>query len=652
VDLTSAKSRDSFIKALKKRELEVPDKALLALDEAIRRSQNGQPNGPSVPPEMAQNSLEAAAGGPASTASANPGPYRVEEGRICREKPTPFGPIVEPLCNFTATVTEEILLDDGQETTRAFLIDGRVDTGEPLPPVRVPAAKFSGMAWVTENWGVRAVVRAGQATKDFLREAIQRLSPEAPRRQIFTHTGWREVNGVWVYLMANGAVGHDGFEVDLGPELARYRLPREAEDPVGAMRASLRLLSIAPLTITVPLWAATFRAPLASALPVDHSLWMEGQTGSLKSTLAGLFLSHFGDFDRVRLPGAWSSTANQLERRAFILKDMLFVIDDYAPGALDARELETKAARLLRSQGNLSGRGRLRSDLSDRPAFPPRGLILSTGEQHPPGQSLLARTLLMNLEREEVNLVALAEAQRAAGLLSHSMAGYIAWLGPQMATMPELLRETFEGARMRATAQGEHLRVPEVLAHLWIGLHCGLTYAEEIGACSHAEAEDLRAWGWEALLTLGRAQGQLVEEEQPVRRFLKVLLTLVMQRRVVLLHRNQMGGATGGEPPFIGWYDGEGIYLLSEATFAAISRFCRESGEPFAVRQDRLKRNLAEQGVSVCDPGRLTAMVRVGGCGANPRRVLQLGRSAVEAILGEEFDVPFPVSTVSTVSGP
>jgi hypothetical protein len=93
----------------------------------------------------------------------------------------------------------------------------------------------------------------------------------------------------------------------------------------------------------------------------------------MKSTLAALFQSHFGDFDRIYLPGAWSSTANQLERRAFLLKDSLFVIDDYAPSALDHRELETKASRLLRSQGNISGRGRLRSDLTERPRIPTAG---------------------------------------------------------------------------------------------------------------------------------------------------------------------------------------------------------------------------------------------------------------------------------------
>ncbi|MCH8054993.1 MAG: hypothetical protein IH857_02415 [Deltaproteobacteria bacterium] len=562
------------------------------------------------------------------------GPYRIENGCIVRMKHIKDELIAEPLCNFNVRVTEETILDDGVETTRAFVIEGQLDSGETLSPARIPASRFNGMNWVTDTWGLRAVVRAGSATRDYLREAIQRLSPNARHRQVFKHTGWREIKGQWIYLTTNGAVGKDDFEVDLGSEMSRYCLPREIDDPVDAMRISLQLLDIAPLVITAPIWASVFRAPLASAYPVDLTLWLEGLTGSLKSTLAALFLCHFGDFDRTHLPGAWSSTANQLEYRAFTLKDVLFVIDDYAPTALDNREMQTKSARLLRSQGNLSGRGRLRSDLSERPAFIPRGLILSTGEQHPPGQSLLARTLLIELERDRVNMDALTKFQGLAYRLPHAMAGYISWLAPQMTEMPSLLRETFEGVRARATSSGNHLRIPEALAHLWLGLHCGLTYAIEIGACSTDEAEDLREKCWDALLRLGANQGQLVEEEQPLRRFLRVLITIITQHRAVLLPKDDGGNEIPNGVDFLGWIDDERLYLIPEAAFRTAMRFCQETGEPLATRQERLKRDLAKEGISECDERRYTAATWIGG---KTRRVLKLKIAMIEELLGEEF---------------
>jgi hypothetical protein len=445
--------------------------------------------------------------------------------------------VIDPLCNFVARVTEELVLDDGAETTRAFMLEGQLDNGLRLPPIRVPASKFSGMTWVTEGWGLRAVIRAGMGTRDYLREAIQTLSPVAVCRHIFTHTGWRTIGDRWVYLTATGAVGAAGYEVDLGPELARYALPLRPEDPVAAMRASADLLrgGIAPLTVMAPLWAAIYRAPTAALLPVDVSVWVEGATGSLKSTLAALALAHYGPFDRLHLPGAWTSTANQLERRAFLLKDAPFVIDDYAPSGLDSRELELKAARLLRAAGNGAGRGRLRADLSERPSYPPRGIIIATGEQHPPGQSVLARTLVVELDRASIDLGALSAAQAMAPQFPHAMAGYLAWLAPQMPTLGPSLVERFAAARNRATSGQGHLRVPEAIAHLYLGIDLGLAYATSIGACSIHDADDLRDQCWHTLLETSAAQGTLIASQRPSHRFLSVLLTLLNQGQGILL---------------------------------------------------------------------------------------------------------------------
>ena len=409
-------------------------------------------------------------------------PYVVEAGQICRMRQTKnrqgetIDEYAEVLCNFDARIKEEIILDDGSDATRAFVIDGRLDYGASLHSVRIPASRFNGMTWVTDSWGSRAVVRAGNGTKDYLREAIQRLSPEAQMRQIFTHTGWRKIGDKWIYL-SGSTPGNNEFEVDLGIELARYKIPAMADDAQAAMRLSLEVLKIAPLKITAPLWSACFRAPLCAAYPQDLSIWLEGRTGSMKSTLAALFLNHFGNFDRVTLPGNWESTSNQLERRAFLLKDAVFVIDEFVPTGLNRREMETKASRIIRGQGNLSGRNRLKSDLTERPAFYPRGIIIATGEEHPPGQSLLARTIVLELGREDVDVELLTKLQRQAGTFAHAMAGYTQWLAPQMDHLPVLLREAFSAARARATSGEEHLRIPEAAAHLWLGLHAGLTYA-------------------------------------------------------------------------------------------------------------------------------------------------------------------------------
>ena len=66
-----------------------------------------------------------------------------------------------PLANFTASIVEDGIRDDGEESAREFTITGRLSDGQPLPKVRIQSKLFPQMNWVTNEWGVRPVVRAG-----------------------------------------------------------------------------------------------------------------------------------------------------------------------------------------------------------------------------------------------------------------------------------------------------------------------------------------------------------------------------------------------------------------------------------------------------------------------------------------------------------
>jgi hypothetical protein len=561
------------------------------------------------------------------------GPYRIVNGATCWVKRTDAGDVNVPLCNFSAKILSEQIHDDGVEETRHLVIEGSHASKKPFPIARVPASSFGSMNWPLAQFGVDAVISAGPASKDRLREAIQLRSEDAVRERIYVHTGWREIDGHQVFLTASGALGSTApMSVNLSPELMRYQLPLTPEDPVAVMRTSLALLKIARRSITVPLWAGMFCAPLASVFPLDLSIWYEGPSGSLKSAMTGLFLSHYGAFDYIHLPGSWVSSANYLERRAFILKDVVFAIADYAPGGtggLSSKELEMKASRVLRSQGNLSGRGRLRSDLSDRPTFVPRGLILGTGEQRPLGESVVARMVIIEARKEEVPniLLLLSSAQKTADRLPHAMAGYLLWLAPQLKELPALLKKNFEVTRTRLIQDYAHLRIPGALSHLWLGLALALSYAEDIRACTASEAKDLRAESWEALIEVGKGQSQAVEEERPLRRFAEVLSSLLAQRRVTLLPKNEPE-ANPGQGEFLGWFDTDFLYLIPEPTYKAVNEFCRNAGEFFPVRQNRLYADLREEGISTTDPGRSTTTVCIDGT----KRVLQLDIKKLEKL--------------------
>src|ERR1035437_988943 len=365
---------------------------------------------------LATIELRAAPGGDGPAGS----PYRETLAGLVWERPTVNGTVATPLTNFRARIVTQVVEDDGAEQRRLFEIEGVLGTR--TAPFGLAASAFSVMNWPTEQLGANAVTYAGIGVRDHARVAIQLLSGEVPERTVYAHTGWREIDREWVYLHAGGAIGplgsvRAGVETRLEGALARYVLP---DPPTGvelrtAVRASLRLLEVAPDRVSVPLLAATYRATLGAT---DFSIHLAGPTGTFKTELAALVQQHFGAaMDSRNLPGSWSSTANLLEAVAFTAKDAVFVVADFAPtgSAGDVLRLHRDADRLLRAQGNSSGRGRMRADTTLRPPKPPRGLVLSTGEDVPRGQSLRARVLVLEVGPGDVNekLLSLCQADAA-----------------------------------------------------------------------------------------------------------------------------------------------------------------------------------------------------------------------------------------------
>ena len=137
-----------------------------------------------------------------------------------------------------------------------------------------------------------------------------------------------------------------------------------------------------------------------------------------------------------------------------------------------------------------------------------------------------------------------------------------------------------------------------------------------------------------------------VEDERPTRRFLGVLHTLLTQKRIVVLPRNEPGDPPSGDIPFVGWYDTDFLYLIPDAVYQGVARFCREAGEEFPVRRERIMRDLKQEKLTLADSGRHTTTIKIGD---KTRRVLSLSRCASEELLGEQL--PLPITEVTSITG-
>ena len=338
--------------------------------------------------------------------------YVVADGCYCR-----CGSDPSPLSNFTAEIIEELTCDDGVEQARHFVIEGRLPDGRQLPRIRVMAADFEAMDWVIANWGCQAIITAGRGMKDHVRAAIQHFSSDVSRRIVRTHTGWCTMDGQWIYRHAGGAIGAagclDGIETCLPTQLEKYELPvpPEGDELARSIHASLQFLSVGSDIVTVPILCAVYRSVLGDT---DFSLHLVGQSGVFKSEIAALAQQHFGAMmTRANLPASWMSTGNSLGEIAFHAKDALLAIDDFYPTGTqsDIQRYHREADRILRAQGNRAGRHRLTPGAELRSSKPPRGLILSTGEEVPRGPSLQSRMDVLEVSPGAILIERLTAAQ-------------------------------------------------------------------------------------------------------------------------------------------------------------------------------------------------------------------------------------------------
>jgi hypothetical protein len=588
------------------------------------------------------------------------GCYRVSAGRLVRDHLTKDGPVEVPLTNWSGHIVEQTVHDDGAERRLTFAVEGALADGTPLPRVEVAADRFPWMRWPVEVWGTRAVVLAGAATADHVRAALQLLSGDVPRRTVYGHAGWRQIGDAWLYLHGGGAIGPDGpatgIEVALPEPLAGFALPAppSGERLVVAIRASLALLDgLVADRLSFPLLGATYRAALGEAPGhVDFSLYLAGPHGAGKSELAALAQQHFGAaLDARHLPGSWASTANSLEALAFAAKDGLLVVDDYAPrgGSGDRQRLERDADRLLRAQGNRAGRGRMRADGTLRPPKPPRGLILSTGEDVPPGQSLRGRMLVLEVSPGDLPLARLTPHQRAAadGVYADGLAGFVAWLAPRYGELFLRLPGRRAELRDRALAGAASSRTPGIVADLALGLELFLDFALAAGALTAAERDALAKRGWQALQDAAGAHGKYVEAAEPTGHFLRLLAGALASGRAHLAGPD--GGppenpgawgwrAQGGLDPRwepqgrrIGWLDGPDDLLLEpEAAYAEAQELARHQGESLPVSSRTLWKRLRERNLlATWDERRQRNTVRRSLEGTKDRDVLHLRPGAL-----------------------
>jgi hypothetical protein len=530
------------------------------------------------------------------------------------------------LTNFDARIMQEVERDDGARVERRFVVGLTLEDGTNLGTAALEPREFLTTRWPTEKFGAAVRVAPDPNSMREVADAVQALS-EPERVKIFERTGWVEVDGVPLFLMPERG-GPASPLVELTAGLGRYSFPRGAVDLAAAFNVVQRLCDVAPDRITVPLVLATLRAPLNSLLPTDFVLHLHGTTGAFKSTLAALVLSFFGEFSHNTLPASFSDTSASLELKANVLHDVILCADELTVRSNSSYDdTLTKANTLVRGVGNGAARGRLNRDLSARPDRPPHAFVLTTGEQLPAGESILARTLSIAVQRGDVDQQALSGVQAQVGMLAPFMKSYIQWLAPRLGAIGAWIGPRHGRLRDEFQRTGTHRRAPSTLAHLLLGAEVALEFAEHQGLLASPEADAFRERAERALIEATAQQHEVVADASPSKLFLSVLADLIQSNQVQLGHATHPA-PDAPYPPLVGWRSGGEVWLLPEMVFSAVVKTLRERGEQMPCPASTLWRRLGDEQLIVTDRDGKMPKRKVRG---DRKRVVVLKVSALEA---------------------
>ncbi|CAM3967515.1 bifunctional DNA primase/polymerase [Deinococcus marmoris] len=588
------------------------------------------------------------------------GNYIMRDGQLWLEKPTRAGPVEFALTSFTAWITAEIRYDDGGDGQERHLeLAGQHPSGQPFSPIVLKASEFEAMSWPLARWGAHANVFAGSGNRDHVRSAIQALSAHQgfAARTIYRHLGWTQhpEHGP-LYLSADAAIGAQGsvsgIAVEMPGRLAAYALPAVPAPPelITCVRASLELLHLVPDSIGVPVLGAAFRAVLGQG---DFTVFIVGRTGSHKTTFTALVMAHFGPKWRYsHMPEGWESTANALERHAYVAKDTLFGVDDFKPR--DPKDpVYRSLSRMLRAQADGAGRSRLsQGGQTSQVTYHPRGLMITSAETVPRDHSDQARALFVNVtapllgpDREKSAAFYEAAALGESGIYAGTLAGLVRHIAQHWTTLHAGSAVHQQAVRHLATHFNNvqaHDRTPRMCGELARGWQVFLEFAVSVEAVTQPEADALLTRAIKALHEVAATQSAHHKDVDPVLRFLQLLRELFSTRRAFVEDARE-GKAPRDHPESLGWRSDPDVgflrepsaarlgwlgslpngelclYLQPDSTVAAVSKLAADSGAPLPLTSGPLASRLKEAGIlGPCEPGKTLHRRTVHGAPGRP----------------------------------
>ncbi|EHJ01895.1 hypothetical protein CDLVIII_5413 [Clostridium sp. DL-VIII] len=483
--------------------------------------------------------------------------------------------------------------------------------------------------WI-KRLGIEYSIYDNQLYK-YLEIYIGRLFTNKQTEIKYEHVGWRLINNKWIYLHGGGNIGGNNLNIK-GKEDKILEVDHKMNKRQ-ALNQALNMLQIADYHKTIPMFLYTHLSVLKELFNVagvnpNFLLWLEGLTGSRKTSTAKVF---FNIFNRSKdyLSATFKDTIGSLEEKSFQYKDSLLILDDFfhSISKQEWNYTQQVASEMIRRYGDNFGKSRLDKNMERGKEYPPRGMLVITGELTIKGESTVSRYLSIGIEKNDINLEVLKYHQENPKILSTHLYHFIKWVSDNSEKIIKYIRDNFRNLRNKNQGKYGHGRFPEVQAIYEIICNIFLEYAIELEIIDIEKKQDIyHQWNKFIYETISIHEKANLQQD-PAIMYLQALQQLICDGEIKLTFRSRHT-----DKNTIGYEDEENYYLSSEKTVQETIKYWRKFSIEFPATSEMLNKALDVLGIikTKLDKGIIRRTHKISG---DSRRFLIINKLKMEEVL-------------------
>ena len=368
----------------------------------------------------------------------------------------------ETLGNFSLRIVKRVQEVEEKEegmVAKVFYISEIILKSGEIFHAKVPGSQISNPSWIIEQSGGAAHFSIGKEVKgNVIKQIYEQIDSEGVRREIrFLQNGWKYLNGKWIYVIHDGAIG-DRIDGVYGDVEHKFCYDERSIGTRVNFSETMGMLDICEdRSVSLPLFLFTHMGALTklfelAKFPPKMVIAIIGPTNSRKTSMALCMTKTFGRENITEPEIAFDSTAGGIEVRSSKHADSVFLVDDYHP-AITGREktrLDGNLAFVLRRYGDRTSVKRMTDFAANKDVgqYPVTGVCLITGEDIGGVQSSLTRVLCLNVTKHSVQNDVLAYYQEKHLILNTHMHSFIRYISQNFTEIVNLIAE--EVKRIRA----------------------------------------------------------------------------------------------------------------------------------------------------------------------------------------------------------